>query len=240
MKIVKFVLGTMLVVTFAMAVINFNDNPLDEDDVVAKNAAVTANLSYNTSVRSIQSIIDNPQAENFKANVSIKPAKNVQDWIDTAREAHNTFRAEGYTYQYGGYTHLSDGTYVRLDCSGYISYALYLAGLTTNPTFGTSEADFTSCGFTNVGTGKTTKILPGDLLVYSGHIHMAVSENGTEVYNWGSAHGIETVYGNNSGKDCYKVDPRSVNGRSNDGVTKIWRLTKYKKDKEKKKKESKK
>lgn len=131
------------------------------------------------------------------------------NWLQICDACHKSMGMQGLKYAYGGaatITDLKGNKYrVRTDCSGYVSYCLYTAGLIDANTRKTSQT-FGSLDCTE--EVDVSDMQPGDLLVYSGHIDIYAG-NGKK-WNWGSHSSAEDKYVGvlNKTEDINKVDSK--------------------------------
>lgn len=122
-------------------------------------------------------------------------------FIEALDSVHKLFGHAGLKYGVGNNTSLPNGDKVRSDCSGYVSYALYVAGVFPKG-YAPPSADFPSAtGLVKVSDSikDLADLQPGDICVMPGHVEVYAGNN--RVYNWGSASSAEDKYAGCSGHD---------------------------------------
>lgn len=149
------------------------------------------------------------------------PTPTPQAWLDICDKVHTDWENQIGYYKLGGkFSYDSDGDgkgdiEVRTDCSGYVGYCLYVAGLLNNPQGVTSSsADSVFKKIDTITEVDKSSIQKGDILVYNGHMEIFFEDsvNGSYlVYNWG-------------GSGSAKQHP-TVSGKTKAGITSVWRVS---------------
>lgn len=149
------------------------------------------------------------------------PTPTPQAWIDICDKVHTDWEKQIGYYQEGGkFSYDSDGDgkgdiEVRTDCSGYVGYCLYVAGIMNNPqgvTSGTARSVFESIG--EISEVDKTNIQKGDILVYNGHVEVFYEDSAKGSYlvlNWG-------------GNTSAKMHP-TTSSKSKSAITSAWRVS---------------
>ncbi|MCM1215029.1 MAG: hypothetical protein NC548_10970 [Lachnospiraceae bacterium] len=134
-------------------------------------------------------------------------------WVSCLEYTHRLFGHSGLGYCKG--STLTTGKTVRPDCSGYISAALQLAnidqGLYNSSSMHTCPA---LVDIRNQCNGYED-VLPGDILVYSGHVEAYAGNN--RVYNWGGKKSAEDKY-----QGCSSHDLSGCNVDTTSSLTRAW------------------
>ena len=142
-------------------------------------------------------------AYNWKNELNKKKEESSIDWIGSVQKAKKAIAESNAGYTYGGSAKVNvDGKdyIIRNDCSGFVSFALALAGLLKNEntkftsvTFG--DGSFRSSltlpdFFGRVDVSSMSDLKVGDILCYSGHVEVFAEapDSGSKpiVYNCGS------------------------------------------------------
>ena len=122
------------------------------------------------------------------------PAPAPANWLECCALTHKTWGHSGFKYTYGGSATMANGDKVRLDCSGFVSYALQCYGKIAKGTM-YSSGGFKSCpALVDVTSSlhSANDLQPGDIIAYSGHVEVYAG-NG-RVYNWGGPSSCEDKY----------------------------------------------
>ena len=162
------------------------------------------------------------------------------NWIGAVKQAKKLFKNSGKKYSNHGTVMVNGHEYkVRFDCSGLVSLALKIAGLTdpnnknadafTSVTFGNGsfiDSLTDKSFFSRVENHEYAKDLRlGDILCYNGHVEVyAGSANGSKpvVYNAGSTDSIQNEGATNSSHSISQLvavyRPASIYGSSADAT----------------------
>lgn len=143
-------------------------------------------------------------------------------WIADAEKAHRAMGCGGLVYRLGGSGVTYYGTNVRTDCSGYVSYALYMHGLTTNPKVCSSGSNWSAVN--GVVLINTSDIQPGDIAVYSGHVQIYMGPG--LALNWGGKSSAQNLYVGKVGQDPNTCGVNPVSGTKRGAPLRAYRVTK--------------
>ena len=134
-----------------------------------------------------------PGAQGGSVQGPTLPATLPKGWLNIIDSCHKYWGSQGLVYKYGGSATIKDmagkSVTIRQDCSGFVGFCLYTAGLVSTTTPATSQG-FGSLGCV-VEVDKNSPE-PGDLLVYSGHVEVYAGQD--RVWNWGSSKSAENKY----------------------------------------------
>lgn len=135
------------------------------------------------------------------------PVANASSFLSTAKKCHNYLYSNNFYYSAGVEIPLDRDGNRRVDCSSYVSWCLYEE---TDGAFSTSkDSDWFMQVAKDLANGNTpdlseitsnwkaitnsAKIKPGDIMCYTGHVHIYAglsSEGSRLVYNAGSDEAI--------------------------------------------------
>lgn len=188
----------------------------EADEIVARYNKATQDFRQTTVTTTVANVQEdeNEPAINIPGN-SNSVAPN-DSWISICDSVHKQWGASGLTYAYGREataTYNGQQYTVRQDCSGYVGFCLYIAGLATSTTPITSG---TTVGFVQSVGGAVVEqsaVQKGDILVYTGHVEIFdhIGEDGcTYVYNWGGTSSTSALY---AGKNPAEVNSVTRTGR---------------------------
>lgn len=194
----------LLVAVVLVCGMNFN-HQTDKDFIMTQYNNFTQNYNR-VSVSSIVNAIDSSIDEPNLPGVPNTPIVNIDtsSWLSIVDGVHKQWGSAGFIYQLGGtrqFTEPSGNTLkVRIDCSGYVSYCLYVAGYSSSPSGYNSRSDFSSAGFNKVdkpvGGWTLDALVPGDIIVWKGSHVQIYAGPGDDWYNWGGHTSCEDKYVN--------------------------------------------
>ena len=126
---------------------------------------------------------------------------DISSWLSVVDSVHKQWGASGFIYSQTthAFTEQSGNVVtVRTDCSGYVSYCLYVAGYVQDTMLYTSRSDFSTSGFTKVFDNgcSISDLQPGDIVVWpKAHVQIYAGP-GDDWYNWGSHYSCQDKYVN--------------------------------------------
>lgn len=203
----KIVKTCAIVVTCAViAICSFNFGNTDDEALVFSDYTKTTQNYNRVSVSTVVNQIEQPEADPTPPAITDSTPSDIivdnTSWLTTCDGVHKQWGTAGFTYVYGGYKEFTqpDGNKctVRTDCSGYVSYCLYVAGYVSSTHAFTSAGDYTKAGFVKVeapaGGFTTESLVAGDIVAWPGRHVQIYAGPADDWWNWGSHYSCEDKY----------------------------------------------
>lgn len=188
----------------------------EADEIVSQYHKATQDFRQTTVTTTIANVSENENepAINIPGNGDSIAPNNT--WIGICDSVHKAWGASGLTYAYGAYntaTYNGQQYSVRTDCSGYVGFCLYIAGLSTSTTPISSSSTVAYVQSIGGAVVDQASIKQGDILVYTGHVEIFdhIGDDGNSyVYNWGGHASTSDLY---AGKNPAEVNSVTRTGR---------------------------
>jgi hypothetical protein len=189
--------------------LNFSNNDEDYNTIISSYNKTTQDYSRTSVSTVVNQISNNIESEPNIPGVSTTYTSvtiDTSSWLAICDSVHKQWGAAGLGYKLGGYRTLNFGNgdvTIRLDCSGYVSYCLYVAGYTTSTTAFTTSSlatNYTSYGLVKVANPgeitSYTQLQPGDILDIKGNHMQIYAGPADDWYNWGGESSTSDKYTN--------------------------------------------
>lgn len=194
----------VVVTSFVVAICGMNFMSEGDEEIVLKSYTSATQDYSRVTVDSVISQIKNDEAQSPSLpGISGTPSieYDTSSWLSVCDSVHKQWGAAGFIYIYGGSGTLTEPNgnqvSVRTDCSGYVSYCLYVAGYSSSTQGFSSKSDYSAAGFTRIGNvSSTAELVPGDIVAWPGsHVQIYAGPN-DDWYNWGSPSSCQNKYVN--------------------------------------------
>lgn len=223
-KLALCVLAVLLLASFTF--ISMMSTNSEDTDALYSQAQRTTQNQTATKVSTVISTVEQESSNsgagvnNGGSSSTNVPGVDTTTWLDMCDYVHKSWGSSGLSYQLGGAATVSiDGqSYdVRIDCSGYVGFCIYMMGWANSTKPIVSSSDLTAYGFTEV---PVSDLQPGDVVEYANHVQVYAEAPNT-VYNWGSVSSTSAKY--TGVTDISSVKSTSTTNRDNSTILKVYR-----------------
>lgn len=237
-KITTVIVASVLVIAVFVSFMMFKISNTDDPDAILSNffnlsQSVNRPISVSEIVRQVEGannggeVSEDPDGSGKPSVPSVGDGSNPstgvssKTWVEIVDSVHKQWGGAGW-----GYDETHDG--IRCDCSGFVSYCLYVAGYTNVKQVAwsaTMATELERMGISKVTGSYSTDLQPGDILIYPGHVEVFASYNDTGamlVWNWGSPDTIASLYP--TGVDASTVNSTTPSGHLPTNVGSAYRV----------------